>query len=447
MIQNRLRLDWSLNTSTERNDFIKTYIAQPIFELKPLTADELETIGNYILWGKQTENGKNLVQEKEIQIDTRAGIWDKKPEDSLDELMESPNFNDTLIYKVGSARPKVVHETFSRKDALAHCPEELTPIFESLFEQIDRIDLQINFYDLRHGKRKNPPRPELLRRFTEEQIAAAEELVTHWNQFHYLKMRHLLVELRREQFTLRDSFHFELQHEAKNAALPLEELPLVFGEDVDIMPLGLKNETSIARLVFQDERSFNPALLREDQLRDLSNFLWRAPSDTRVVNLEDPDHLFQIVHFFCELDTSAYSDSTSFSTTKQLLDTLNFYIARAHLTDVQQKILEMKIQHYKNQAIADQVNQQFGKSYTANYISTIFRQKIITRICEAVHEHLLVCQNAFFPENFKTCTSCGRHLLRNADNFVRRSRARDGFANRCKLCDKEARQQKGIKDE
>jgi hypothetical protein len=52
------------------------------------------------------------------------------------------------------------------------------------------LDLTINYYDLAHGKRKNPPREELLARFTPEQQSAIEEKATHWNQFKYLKMRH-----------------------------------------------------------------------------------------------------------------------------------------------------------------------------------------------------------------------------------------------------------------
>jgi hypothetical protein len=66
--------------------------------------------------------------------------------------------------------------------------------------------LAINYYDLAHGKRINPPREELLRTFTAAEQEELQQWSSKWNQYTYLKQRHLLVELRREQYTLRDSF-------------------------------------------------------------------------------------------------------------------------------------------------------------------------------------------------------------------------------------------------
>ena len=61
------------------------------------------------------------------------------------------------------------------------------------------------------------------------------------------------------------------------------------------------------------------------------------------------------------------------SNLKKLLDTLRYYIELTDLTEVQKEILDLKINKVKNQNIADFVNKKYGKSYTANYISTIFR--------------------------------------------------------------------------
>ena len=58
---------------------------------------------------------------------------------------------------------------FSRKEALAKCPDYLRESFVDLFRRIDELDLTINYYDLAHGRRKNPPRPELVARFTPEE--------------------------------------------------------------------------------------------------------------------------------------------------------------------------------------------------------------------------------------------------------------------------------------
>lgn len=116
----------------------------------------------------------------------------------------------------------------------------------------------------------------------------------------------------------------------------------------------------------------------------------------------------------------------------------------ADLTDIQREILELKIRKIKNQDVAKQINEKYGKSYTANYISTIFKQKIIVRINEAAQLHWDVIENCFYPENFKKCTGCGRELLLDPRNFVRKSRSKDGFNSKCKRCEKKERQKKKI---
>jgi hypothetical protein len=56
-----------------------------------------------------------------------------------------------------------------------------------------------------------------------------------------------------------------------------------------------------------------------------------------------------------------------------LMRTLEFYVEKADLTDLQKEILDMKLKKVRNVDIAFEVNKKWGKSYTPNYISTIFR--------------------------------------------------------------------------
>ena len=107
-------------------------------------------------------------------------------------------------------------------------------------------------------------------------------------------------------------------------------------------------------------------------------------------------------------------------------------------------ILRQKISKQKNQDIALFINKKYHKTYNANYISTIFRQKIIAAINEAAALHYEIMINIFFPENFKKCKQCGRTLLLISNNFVRKTKSKDGFVSRCKQCDKKNRQEKKI---
>ena len=107
--------------------------------------------------------------------------------------------------------------------------------------------------------------------------------------------------------------------------------------------------------------------------------------------------------------------------------------------------MDLKLKKNPNQKIADFINQKFQKTYTANYISTLFKQKIIGEINAAAAYHEELIRNLFFPENFKNCRVCGRTFLISTKNYCRKSRSKDGFSNRCKECDRDERNRKKLK--
>lgn len=259
MAINRLKLDFKLETTDERNKFVEAYLQDPQFISRPPTSEELEMIGNYILWGKNPETGLNAQQEGSVTIDTKHKTWDKAEAqvESLDELMELPTFNEATLNPLHAVPTKVVKETFSRKEALAKCPEHLVPTLTDLFRRIDELDLALNYYDLEHGRRKNPPRPELLAAFTEEEQQALAASASTWNQFQYLKRRHLLVELRREQYTLRDSYREPVMITGIHIVDPNDH-SLTLGEEIAILPLGLVEAKPVGKLIFVSEDKLLP---------------------------------------------------------------------------------------------------------------------------------------------------------------------------------------------
>jgi hypothetical protein len=72
----------------------------------------------------------------------------------------------------------------------------LVGAYEELFRQIDEIELELNYYELFCGRRKLPPRESLISKFTDEEQRILNEKAIHLSQYQYLKLRHLLVELR-----------------------------------------------------------------------------------------------------------------------------------------------------------------------------------------------------------------------------------------------------------
>lgn len=445
---NRLKLDFKLVSNKERADFVTKYLQQPEFTTRPPSETELETIANYILWGKDPLTGLNVKQSGDVQLESRNKTWDAKPEESLDALTESPTFNENELHSIASYVPtKIKRETFSREETKLNAPPILLEKFHELWAQIDWLDLQINFYDLAHGRRKNPPRPELLSNFTPSQIAKAKSIAESLNQFIYLKKRHLIVELRREQFSLRDSYQTTITTRAIEQ-VPYTEEPLALECDIPIFPLGCAIdppfEIAIASLIFKPFHQLHPSNFTQSQLKQISNFIWykqsqRAEQHPFCFDFTNLEHIYNL---FLNIEELENNENTLYDKMPQLFSTLFFYEKNTKMPEWYRSILYLKIKKYKNQEIANYINKKYDKNYTANYISTIFRQKILKTITETALTHKEIIHNLFFTENFKSCNTCGTIYLVNETNFVKKARSADGFSNRCKNCDKIDRQKK-----
>ena len=434
-MQNRLKLDFSLESAQDRVNFINSYIVQ----FPTLTQSEASTIADYLLWGK-TEEGVALGAD--AGLETR---WSKPNEaESLDAVLENPALSNAQLYALNDAvvlrKPRNV---FSREEARREAPDYLKQTYEDLWKTIDEVELEINFYELRVGKREKPPREELVKRFTHDEVerirAAAEKL----NQYGYLKLRHRIRELRTEQFTIRDSYRSTFN--ITQSTYSPKNNSFVFDCDVEVLPLGIK-EGIVGEMIF--DVNFDPAAFDEEQLRLISNLVWKKKNvdkEKRIFDFRNLEAVYQLYLFKEDFDDRLEEVEYNHiieNNLSQLLETLNFYEQIADLTDIQREILRMKEKKQKNAEIAGYINKKYGKSYTANYISTIFRQKIIVKINEAAELHRDTVENCFFPENFRKCPDCGRVLLLDARNWVRKVRSKDGFQNKCKRCEREQRKRK-----
>ena len=443
-MSNRLKLDWTLSTARERSDFLQTYMTSDIFTKRPPTEEELETMANYLLWG-QDEDGLNPDQKKEIQLPRRNQTWTTQNFESLEELLESPTFSETNLHKLGANAPKKVREVFSREKVRKNSTPEELQHFEELWKEIDRTELLTNFFEIEKGKRTKPPREELFQSFSEDEVKMLKVRSQKLTQFQYLKLRHLLVELRRQQYTLGDSIFTTVVGAQESRAPSPSKEPPNFDVDIPVFPLGVQEE-----LIFRDFEELLPEAFSEKELQKISKLYWDKKEEEirtkrQSIFYFDFRNLEMVYQLFLDLEEFTADQEgvdSFFNTGSKLLRVLWFYVRQADLPPIQQRILRMKIQKMKNQEIAATINAEFEKNYTTNYISTIFRQKIIPAINAAADYHERIVGSLFFEEEFKVCSKCGRRLLRDPINFVRRSRAKDGLSNHCKKCDKEEREKK-----
>lgn len=403
-----LDLDFTINSAEER---AKASASQ----VDGASQKELETIADYILWGDK-ENGN--------VIGVKSKVWKSQNEpESLDSLLESPAFTESMLYRIGEL-PKTIKKKpkFSRAEARANLSPSLLGSIESLWKEIDALDLITSLYS------SEKVRESLLARFTPEEIDAARAYAARIPQYLYLKMRRLLIEKRRQQYTFKDTYSSRVMRHTPEFFSPVPDISF------EILPCG--------GTFFAANGLPSPETMDEAAQKKVSDYLWATPSLSPLkFDFRDPDHVSQLITNLAALTLSP--EFVEFdSQLPELRDALFHYIEIADLTPAQHFILEKKIAHASNQEIAEEVNTKFQKSYNPNYISTIFHQKIIPQINDAAAHHREVLENIFFPENFKKCKDCGRTLLVSPRNFVRKAKSKDGFSSRCKQCEHKRRKEK-----
>lgn len=427
MAKNRLDLNFQLESAVDRNQYVEEYLSKIKFEP---TEAELETISNYILWGKN-EKGLNVQQEGAIELKR----WTAAPVESLEALMELPGFSETSLKTLMAPAAKIPRQVFSREKALASAPDYLRPYYEELFREIDTIELTLNFYELFCGKRKLPPREKLLARFTEEEQKQINERALKLSQYKYLKLKHLLVELRSEQYTYQDTHQDKILTHTGSVEPVLQEEKIWIGEDIQVWPLGLKSEIGIYKKIFNDPK---PSDFNDDELREVVKLLAvEKRDDEMVLDFTNEEHVLNLYNRRADLrDAQTEDPDRVYGASAAIVDTLQYYEQHANLTPLQKDLLEMKLKFKQNSDIASYINKTYNKSYNDNYISTIFHQKVIPQVAGAARVHREIMENIFYPERFKKCKDCGKVYLLNSDNFVKQKKSNDGFSPRCKACEK-----------
>ena len=400
-------LDFSLDGAKERAEFITRMLS---YKKKPLTARQLDLITTYLLYGKDEQDGKSPVQRKELTVTTRYGRQ-AHPTSSLDELLEQPGFNEVVSFepKTRYTSPK---PTFNREENA-----DLAPHLDELWATIDLYEDMVKVREQGLGKEDMAPahQPfyEKAMRLTGRQL---------------YDIKHMVVEMRREQYTIRDCFK-PISLTQKNVHIGkyfgVEEEEGVMWDDpessLSIKPMGL-----YIRGMGWFERPDSP---------ETPNLPERARNPKFILDFTNPDHIYQIVENFQGLMNEAMSGDPD-SNARNLLNTLNFYVEGAGLRPEHADIFKLKLDGRSNAQIAEIVNEIYGKSHTQNYISTLYRKTICPQIAAFAQYHWDTYRWRRFPMKWKICNRCGQRYLRDDRNFVKKSRNWDGIANRCKKCDK-----------
>ena len=389
-----IELDFSLQTSQERKEYVDKYITGRNF-----TNKEVETMANYILYGKDIEN-TSPVDRKEIQIDTKYGSYKTKRPDSLEELLENPNFNEQYFVKTTNykkPKPKIDREL-----------DKDVPGIQELWKTIDYYQHLVDVYD---GKVEDPNARKL-------------------TQTERYKLKHHIIELRREQFTLRDMVKPTLFFGSPIRDLNLPAAPDILWDtnpDFSIAPLGL--------ITANKQRFYN--------FLDIEEYDYQYNKESKfILDFRNPLHIYQLIEFYEDFLIAA--EDRPESLLDDIIQTLEFYIELAELNPVKTEILRLKKIKTPVIEIQKVLKEKYGASHSTNYISTIFKQKICGDIADAADLHYNMYMERENRSMWKKCKQCGELKFLDPRVFMRKTRSSDGYNSKCKKCCKENREKSKV---
>lgn len=370
-------LDFTIYSDTDRKD----YIEKELSKKSHYSNKELETMANYILFGKD-ENNQNAVERGEVEIETKYKSYSRKKEESLEGILEDQNLSEKDFRPLKRTIYKNPKPTLDKN----------LPELKPLLKEIEQFENLVETLKL------DPSTDKTL----------------------LYKMNHSLIELKRQQYTIQDA----VKGSTLSTCLPQHYTFAPIGEDlgVDTKPLGLK----IGNLT----RFINP---REDK----SNFI--PPTSESSFDFRNPSHIYLLIESYSTLKESSEKDP--YSNTKYLLETLDFYAKLANFSKARELILKGKESRLQNSEINIILEKNLQIHYNENYISTIYKGEICRKIAEAATLHFSYWELRNTPEAWKKCACCGQYKLRNSSEFIRKKTSSDGFSSRCKECEHKKRKE------
>ena len=401
----KFNLDFSIYYAKDRLEAIQK------IDLASLTPNELETISKYILCGKD-QDGTSPLDRKEIFIKTKYSSYQKNKTVSLDEMMESPTFDESVL---ALAKEKAIYKKV--KPSIDKEKAKDVPGMKELWEQIERLQKLLDFNE---GKL-------LPKDFT------PETLPQKLSERELYMLKHFIIELRTQQYYLMDSVYPTFQTQ-KNKGIywnPQSDKQLNF----PILPRGtMKEENDIGFISPRSGSAAQTKIYSDEEVSKLKD------SGKPFLDFRNPEHLYHLIQAYKDLELQA--EKWPESPIHNLLWTLDFYIEKANLSEQQLFIVECKKMRMPNKEIAAALQNEKGIYHQENYISTIWNRcvKLIVEAVELNYDEFL-CRD--YDKAWKICNRCNRELLRDSRNFVKKAKALDGLTSRCKNCDREIRKGRG----
>ena len=417
---------YSLDYSIER-DIDRVAAVKDILDSLPTdpTQTELEQMGSYILYGKD-ENGKNAVQRGDTYDgNSRRFNSFKTAEDkvvSLDEVLENPMADQQQLMsphkrsvynlkKTTIKRPKYDKKT----GELIDIGDGDIPGIQDLWERIDHLEHWIAILE-----KRLPP----------DETTTVFEV----DSYRLYQLKHQLIDMRRHQYYLKDSYKPTLFFVA--ADHPKQQFIDWSSDSQYWMPLEQwqrKVSNSLLSSVSKNLEDYETRINEKGE----TEVKWVVRRHT--FDWENPKHVRALINNYDLLYDFFKEKLNTYGRT--LIFDFERYLEMANLTDLRKFILNCKIKKMQYPEIADLMEAQFGIRYNENHLSEIVAREIPEKIAAVATKHRMILETP--QDQLKVCYTCGRALPRHKLFFARNASRKDGFSSNCKECERLKRIERG----
>lgn len=416
-MKKKFSLDYSIYSDEERVKAIENIFKD--LNTVPSNSD-LELMANYILYGKDAED-KNAVQRKETYEEKKRYSSYRKAADkveSLDAILENPladqlafrPADEKYVYK--KAKPKIYRPKYDKDGTIIDPGDSDIPGMVELWDSIDRLQ---HIIDVADGK--IAPNPD-------------ELIIT--DSYRLYKMRHQLIEIRRDQYYLKDLFKPTIKF--LNCQSPSQQT-------IDW------NSDSFYWISREEWRHrVNHSLIKIS--KNPKDYEWNGDLVKWYVrrhtfNWENPSHIKHLINHYSAIWQMAWDDP--YSDARILIMDFDRYQDMADLPPLRTHILTRKIDGWSYSKIAKELDDNWGIKYNENHICTVVTTEIPQRMAKIIKKHKLLMDTP--KSECKLCGSCRQFLPLDPLFFGRNISKKDGFSSTCKDCEKQRRIERGEQED
>lgn len=412
-------LDYSIQRDIDR--VAAVYDILDKLETDPSPA-QLDQMGSYILYGKD-ENGLNAAKRGEIMTNnTRYQTYRKKEDKnlSLDEILESPMADQQALKDITEKRtytapkPSIARPRYDKKTkALIDAGDSDVPGMVQLWQSIDRFEKIIATY--------------------KGTLAADEETPELSSDYRLYQLKHWLVDLRRHQYYLKDSYKPALHFMA--VAHPHAQF-IDWSQDCAYWLTQQQWRERVSKaLVHTISRNLSDYETKETPNGLMVKWVVRR----HTFDWENYHHVAALINNYDLLYDTFRTRIETYGRT--FIFDFQRYHELANLNPIQELLLKRKIEHTPYSKILTQLREKFNIVYNENHLSAILAKALPKAIALAAKKARILAETP--KSNLKRCFRCGKMLPKDPVFFGLNAGRRDGFASNCKECERLRRISKG----